>query len=102
LHGWQANQKRTCAQPVLLGLCPKLKYPPLCGGIFIDGLICSRKIKQSVGADACFDRVIPYRSLAFAALPRIPTAGSSISCIKYYNLYRSRQFAGICDRIKIQ
>ena len=27
---------RTCAPLVLLGLCPKLKYPPLCGGIFID------------------------------------------------------------------
>ena len=26
---------RTCAPLVLLGLCPKLKYPPLCGGIFI-------------------------------------------------------------------
>ena len=27
--------KRTCAQPVVLGLCPKLKYPPFYGGIFI-------------------------------------------------------------------
>ena len=27
MHGWQANKKRTCALPVLLGLCPKLKYP---------------------------------------------------------------------------
>ena len=35
MHGWQANPKRTCAQPVVLGLCPKLKYPPLYGGIFI-------------------------------------------------------------------
>ena len=35
LHGWQANKKRTCAQPVVLGLCPKLKYPPFYGGIFI-------------------------------------------------------------------
>ena len=35
MRGWQANIKRTCAQPVILGLCPKLKYPPLCGGIFI-------------------------------------------------------------------
>ena len=26
---------RTCAPLVLLGLCPKPKYPPLCGGIFI-------------------------------------------------------------------
>ena len=32
MHGWQANKKRTCAQPVVLGLCPKLKSPPLCGG----------------------------------------------------------------------
>ena len=31
----QANLKRTCAQPVVLGLCPKMKYPPLYGGIFI-------------------------------------------------------------------
>ena len=29
------TQKRTCASPVSLGLCPKLKYPPLCGGIII-------------------------------------------------------------------
>ena len=35
MHGWQANKKRTCALPVILGLCPKMKYPPLCGGIFI-------------------------------------------------------------------
>ena len=35
LHGWQANKKRTCAQPVVLGLCPKMKNPPLYGGIFI-------------------------------------------------------------------
>ena len=35
MHGWQANLKRTCAQPVSLGLCPKLKYPPFYGGIFI-------------------------------------------------------------------
>ena len=35
MHGWQANLKRTCAQPVVLGLRPKMKYPPLCGGIFI-------------------------------------------------------------------
>ena len=35
LHGWQANLKRTCAQPVILGLCPKMKYHPLCGWIFI-------------------------------------------------------------------
>ena len=27
LHGWQANKKHTCAQPVVLGLCTKLKYP---------------------------------------------------------------------------
>ena len=27
---------RTCAPLVLLGLCPKPKYPPLCGGIFIE------------------------------------------------------------------
>ena len=24
-----------CVLPVILGLCPKRKYPPLCGGIFI-------------------------------------------------------------------
>ena len=35
MHGWQANLRRACAQPVVLGLRPKLKYPPLCGGIFI-------------------------------------------------------------------
>lgn len=35
MRGWQANKKRTCALPVVLGLCPKRKYPPLCGGIFI-------------------------------------------------------------------
>ena len=35
MRGWQANKKRTCALPVILGLCPKRKYPPLCGGIFI-------------------------------------------------------------------
>ena len=35
LHGWQANLKRTCAQPVILGLCPKLKSLPFHGWIFI-------------------------------------------------------------------
>jgi len=34
LHGWQANKKRTCAQPVVLGLCPKLKYHRYGGWIF--------------------------------------------------------------------
>ena len=37
MHGWQANLKRTCASPVLLGFYPKLKYPPFDGGIFIVG-----------------------------------------------------------------
>ena len=32
--GWQANRQRTCAQPVVLGLCPKLKYPPFSRGDF--------------------------------------------------------------------
>ena len=32
LHGWQANKKCTCAQPVVLGLCPKMKYHPFYGG----------------------------------------------------------------------
>ncbi|MBR2640345.1 MAG: hypothetical protein IKL18_07735, partial [Oscillospiraceae bacterium] len=35
MHGWQANKKRTCARPVLLGLCPKMKNHPLRGWIFI-------------------------------------------------------------------
>ena len=35
MHGWQVNLKRTCAQPQGLGLRPKMKYPPLCGGMFI-------------------------------------------------------------------
>ena len=26
---------RTCAQPVALGLCPKMKYHPLCGWMII-------------------------------------------------------------------
>ena len=37
MHGWQANKQRTCAPPVILGLCPKMKYHPLCGWIFIGG-----------------------------------------------------------------
>ena len=31
MRGWQANKKR----PAMLGLCPKLKYPPFYGGIII-------------------------------------------------------------------
>ena len=32
MHGWQANLRRACAQPVVLGLRPKLKYPPAVRG----------------------------------------------------------------------
>jgi len=39
MHGWQANKKRTCALPVKIGLCPKMKYHPLCGWIFIALLV---------------------------------------------------------------
>ena len=35
MHGWQANKERTCAPPVILGLCPKMKNHPLGGWIFI-------------------------------------------------------------------
>ena len=46
---------RTCAPLVVLGLCPKLKYPPLCGGIIISFLMLfsgvvgfSRKLLSAV------------------------------------------------------
>ncbi len=35
MRGWQANERHTCVLPVVLGLCPKLKYPLLCRGIII-------------------------------------------------------------------
>jgi len=35
MRGWQANLKRTCAQPVVLGLRPKMKYPPFYGGYLL-------------------------------------------------------------------
>lgn len=35
MHGCQANKRATCGLPVVLGLCPKMKYHPLCGWIFI-------------------------------------------------------------------
>ena len=50
MQGWQANLKRIYAKPVVLGLCPKLKNPPLCGGIFIyitDKLIYSYSFHSS-------------------------------------------------------
>ena len=38
MRGWQANKKRTCALPVVLGLCPKRKYPRFAGGyLFMPG-----------------------------------------------------------------
>ena len=40
MRGWQANKKR----PAILGLCPKLKYPPFYGGI----IICSDEKKHYV------------------------------------------------------
>ena len=35
MRGWQANKKRTCALPVVLGLCPKRKYPPRFAGGYL-------------------------------------------------------------------
>ena len=35
MHGCQANKEATCGLPAVLGLCPKRKYHPLCGWIFI-------------------------------------------------------------------
>ena len=35
MRGWQANRRRTCAWPVVLGLYPKMKNHPLGGWIFI-------------------------------------------------------------------
>ncbi len=29
MHGWQVDKRRTCALPVVGGLCPKMKYHPL-------------------------------------------------------------------------
>ncbi len=41
MRGWQANERHTCVLPVVLGLCPKLKYPLLCRGIIIGVAIIS-------------------------------------------------------------
>ena len=41
MRGWQANKKRTCAPPIVLGLCPKMKYHPLRGWIFIVAVFVS-------------------------------------------------------------
>ena len=35
MHSCQANKRATCGLPIVLGLCPKRKYHPLCGWIFI-------------------------------------------------------------------
>ena len=32
MRGWQANKKCIYAPPAILGLCPKLKYPPFSRG----------------------------------------------------------------------
>ncbi len=37
MHGWQANKKRTCAQPKKVGLCPKKKNHRLSRWMFISG-----------------------------------------------------------------
>ena len=41
--------KRTCASPVSLGLCPKRKYPPLNGGIFIVPYVVKNNTPRGVG-----------------------------------------------------
>jgi len=50
-------KRRTCAQPVLLGLCPKLKYPPRCaGGSLFDMLLFLCGLSSEVeGNDRCVD-----------------------------------------------
>ena len=55
MHGWQANLKRTGAQPVVLGLRPKMKYPPLCGGMFIAfplGKVSTDRLTDEVSREA--------------------------------------------------
>ena len=46
MRGWQANKRRTCAWPVVLGLYPKLKNHPLGGWIFITSQF---EIKKTIG-----------------------------------------------------
>ena len=58
MHGWQANTQRTCAPPVVLGLCPKLKYHPLCGWIFI----VSRKRGDEAVDKRVVEDVDPYET----------------------------------------
>ncbi|MBR6554743.1 MAG: hypothetical protein IKT90_00840, partial [Clostridia bacterium] len=61
---WQANKKRTCAPPVLLGLCPKMKYHPLCGWIFI----ARRKFCASAGM------VVPSGEICYNTNNLLPEA----------------------------
>ncbi len=46
MRGWQANERHTCVLPVVLGLCPKLKYPLLCRGIIITLCFCPGGVFQ--------------------------------------------------------
>ncbi|MBR3817265.1 MAG: hypothetical protein IKJ27_11140, partial [Clostridia bacterium] len=48
MRGWQANKRRTCALPVVLGLCPKRKNHPLCGWIFIERVTKMKKVYKKL------------------------------------------------------
>ncbi len=49
MRGWQANERHTCVLPVVLGLCPKLKYPLLCRGIIIYRTEATKQEKMEGG-----------------------------------------------------
>ena len=62
----RSTQRRTCAQPVLLGLCPKLKYPPAIRG---DHYL-SRGAEKDVTCyyytfSICYNFKFPYNFLKF-------------------------------------
>ncbi len=70
---------RTCAPLVLLGLCPKLKYPQLCGGIFIILYAARLRIKPFCAKIPVIKTVVEGASMSKARVLYCQSCGAMLN-----------------------
>lgn len=115
MRGWQANIQRTCAQPVVLGLCPKtMKYPPLCGGYLLFRFLFRNLRFHSFdhlgefdftslfrfGVDIEFLSLTIWQSWEEAAFPEVVVDLIQVSGAGFAYLPRHRLGMGLCGRTR--